>query len=129
MFESLSIKTETERDWLRDRTSSDQILTLAKTTWENYESLSIEENSGYRISFLDNEITIVSPSKNHEKVAQIINILVYLYCSKFNGKYFSLGSADIKKEFVAGKQPDCSFCFDKEKDIPDLAVEVILFTV
>ena len=104
---------------------SDRILTLPQTTWEEYERLSEDSNSSYKISYFNNEITIVSPSRNHEVIAQIINLLVITFCRKYQISYFNLGSADIKKQFVAVKQPDNSYCFKSKKDIPDLAVEVI----
>jgi len=114
MFETLEIQN----------IQSDRILTLPQTTWEEYERLSEDGNSGYKISYFNNEITIVSPSRNHEIIAQIINLLVITFCRKYQIPYFNLGSADIKKQFIAVKQPDNSYCFKSKKDIPDLAVEV-----
>ena len=114
MFETLEIQD----------IQSDRILTLPQTTWEEYERLSDDSNSGYKISYFNNEITIVSPSRNHEIIAQIINLLVITFCRKYQISYFNLGSADIKKQFIAVKQPDNSYCFKSKRDIPDLAVEV-----
>lgn len=54
---------------------ADQILSLAQMTWDDYEKLT-EEYLGYRISYLNGVITIVSPSKNHERIAEIINGLI-----------------------------------------------------
>lgn len=114
MFENLTIKLNSY---------SDRILTLTGMTWDDYEIYSAQQSS-YRISFLNNVINIVSPSRNHERIAQTISILINAYCRKYKIPYFALGSKDIKKAGVAAKQPDASYCFQREKDTPDLAVEV-----
>ena len=36
-----------------------------------------------------------------------------------------MGSTTLKNPFTAGKEPDHSFSFEVEKDIPDLAIEVV----
>ena len=49
----------------------DQILSLSGMTWEDYEKLTNERNN-YHLSYFNGVITIVSPSLNHEKIAEII---------------------------------------------------------
>jgi Uma2 family endonuclease len=108
----------------RDRASrADQTLSLAGMTWDDYERLT-EEDLGYRISYLHGVITIVSPSRNHERIAEVINGLVKTYCRKYSLAYFPMGSTTLKKPPLAGKEPDHSFAFETDKSIPDLAVEV-----
>lgn len=113
MFQDLTI----------ENLQSDRILILTEKTWEDYEKLT-RDDSNYRISYLNNVINIVSPSRNHERIATVISLLINAYCRKYQIPYFSLGSKDIKKQLVVGKQPDASYCFKTEKDIPDLAIEV-----
>ncbi len=103
----------------------DQTLSLAGMTWIDYEKFNSQEYPGYRVSYFDGVITLVSPSKNHERIAQTIAILVFTYCRKYNLSYFPLGSTRLQNKPLAGKEPDVSFAFDTDKDIPDLAVEVI----
>ena len=87
----------------RDRASyADQILCLAEMTWNDYEQL-IVEDSGYRISYWQGVISIVSPSKNHERIAEIISGLIKTFCRKYSLAYFSSGSTTLKKPPVAGK--------------------------
>ncbi|MFP4693302.1 MAG: Uma2 family endonuclease [Halothece sp.] len=108
----------------RDRAShADQILSLASMTWEDYERLT-EENFGYRISYFNGVITIVSPSRNHERIAEVINGLIKTYCRKYHLPYFPMGSTTLKNPPLAGKEPDHSFAFETDQSIPDLAVEV-----
>ena len=103
----------------------DQTLSLAGMTWTDYEKFNSEEYPGYRVSYFDGVITLVSPSKNHERIAQIIAILVSAYCRKYNLPYFPMGSTRLEHKPLAGKEPDVSFALNTDKDIPDLAVEVI----
>ena len=103
----------------------DQTFSLAGMTWTDYEKFNAEEYYGYRVSYFNGVITLVSPSKNHERIAQTIAILVSAYCRKFNIPYFPMGSTRLQKKPLAGKEPDVSFAFNTDKDIPDLAIEVI----
>lgn len=108
---------------LIDESASDQILVLTEQTWEEYQRLTQSDHTCL-ISYLNKVINIVSPSRNHERIATVISLLINAYCRKYQIPYFSLGSKDIKKPFVVGKQADASYCFGIEKDIPDLAIEV-----
>ena len=104
----------------------DQILILPGMTWEDYEQLVAAESS-YLISYFDNQITIVSPSPSHERLSRIALILIDAYCVHFNIKSWALGSTDLKKAKVAGKQPDESFDIGTYKGTVtsrDLAIEI-----
>ncbi|MEL6439988.1 MAG: Uma2 family endonuclease [Cyanobacteria bacterium J06621_8] len=76
-------------------------------------------------SFLNGVITLMSPSVNHEKIAQIFPILIAAYCRQFKLTYFPRGSTTLKKNPLVGKEPDVSYAFNTDKDIPDLTIEVI----
>ncbi|MBW4537001.1 MAG: Uma2 family endonuclease [Pleurocapsa minor HA4230-MV1] len=102
---------------------ADQILTLNNMSWSDYEQL-VETDIGYKASYWNGIITIVSPSRNHERIAEIINGLIKTYCRKYNLIYFPMGSTTIKNSPLAGKEPDRSFAFKIDKSIPDLAIEV-----
>lgn len=102
----------------------DQTLSLTGMTWDDFEKITRFE-SNYRVSYFDGVITIVSPSLNHEKIAEVINGLVKAYCRKYNLLYFPMGSTTLKNPFTVGKEPDHSFGLEVEKKIPDLAIEVV----
>lgn len=103
----------------------DQTLSLGGMSWKDYEKFNSEEYLGYQISYFNGVITLVSPSKNHERIAQTMGILICAYCRKFNLPYFPMGSTRLENKPLAGKEPDVSFAFNTDKDIPDLAIEVI----
>ena len=103
---------------------SDQILILTDTNWEYYEKLDTPEYNSYLISFLKGEITIVSPGRNHEIIADMIRDIITGYCRKFNIRYYTFNSTRLKEEGKEGKEPDVAYAFNVDKDKPDLAVEV-----
>ncbi len=117
--DQLNLPIDKERDKLQDQT-----LSLTGMTWDDYEKITKLE-SNYRVSYFDGVITIVSPSLNHEKIAEVINGLVKAYCRKYNLLYFPRGSATLRNPLTAGKEPDHSFTFEVEKKNPDLAIEVV----
>ena len=104
---------------------SDQILSLTNMNWSDYESLTCQEYIGYRVSYYDGIITIVSPSLNHETISEVINGLIKTYCRQYNLLYFPMGSTTLKNPPKSGKEPDVSYSFKTKKNIPDLAIEVI----
>ncbi|MEM9273186.1 MAG: Uma2 family endonuclease [Cyanobacteria bacterium P01_F01_bin.143] len=104
---------------------SDQTLIIADMTWNDYEKFDLIEYPGYRVSYFQGVITIVSPSPNHETTAEVINYLVVAYCRKYNLLYFPMRSTTLKNPPLAGKEPDVSFAFGSKKSLPDLAIEVV----
>ncbi|MEM9276485.1 MAG: Uma2 family endonuclease, partial [Cyanobacteria bacterium P01_F01_bin.143] len=58
----------------------DLTLSFSGMSWEDYEKFNSAEYQGYRTSFLDGVITIMSPSQNHEMIKDFIFILVITYC-------------------------------------------------
>jgi Uma2 family endonuclease len=103
----------------------DQTLIVAGTTWADYEKFDSIEYPGYRVSYFDGVITIVSPSLNHETIAEVINYLVVAYCRQYNLLYFPMRSTTLKNPPLVGKEPDVSFAFGTKKSLPDLAIEVV----
>ena len=102
----------------------DQVLTLTNTTWEDYKKLDSPEYNHYLCSYLDNEITIMSPGRNHERISELIGILINSYCLEFDIPYYPFGSTRLQKEGLEGKEPDKAYAFNTDKDTPDLAVEI-----
>lgn len=102
----------------------DRVLTIADATWAEYEELDSAEYSHYLISYLENQITIMSPGRNHEKIAELIGILIETYCEVKDIRYFPFGSTRLKKEGKEGKEADTGYAFVVDKEYPDLAVEV-----
>ena len=103
---------------------SDQILILTDADWEYYQKLNAPEYKSYLISFFNREITIVSPGRNHERIADMIRCIILGYCRKFNLSFYTFKSTRLEEKGKEGKEPDVAYAFDIDKDKPDLAVEV-----
>ncbi len=98
-------------------------------SWQMYEALlvKLEDNSHYRVTYLDGILEIVSPSIRHENIKKRLAILIerYLYSKRI--RFSPMGSSTIKKQLrQAGAEPDECYCIDDKKNIPDLAIEVIV---
>ena len=106
--------------------NQDQTLSLAGMTWDDYEVFDSEEYPGYRTSYFNGVITLVSPSKNHEKIAETIAILVVAYCELLDLVYFPFGSTRLINKPHAGKEPDVAYAFNTDKNIPDLANKLLI---
>ena len=103
----------------------DQLLTITGASWQDYQNFNAEEYPGYRVSYLDGEITIMSPGRNHEKIAEVINRLIIAYCEKFEIQDFPFRQTRLEAKDYAGKEPDVAYAFNQDKKLPDLVVEVI----
>lgn len=104
----------------------DFTLSFSGMTWDDYEKFNAAEYLGYRASFLDGIITLMSPSQNHEIIKDFIFLLIIAYGDAFDLNYYPTGSTTYKdKNKQVGKEPDASFCFNSLKPIPDLAIEVV----
>lgn len=104
---------------------NDQILTITGATWLDYQNFDSPEYPGYRVSFFNGEITIVSPGRNHERIAAVINRLIVAYCEKYELQDFPFGQTRLNVWGQAGRESDLAYAFNSDKDLPDLVVEVI----
>ncbi len=96
-------------------------------SWSNYEALltKLQENSHYRVTYLDGILEIVSPSIRHENIKKRLAILLERYLYKKRIKFKPMGSSTIRKQLKqAGAEPDECYCIGNPKPIPDLAIEV-----
>ena len=97
-------------------------------SWQAYESLlaSLGNSSRYRLSYLSGILEIMSPSRSHELDKKAIGRLLEAYLEENRIRFWGLGSTTFRKEEKqAGKEPDKCYCIATDKDIPDLALEVI----
>ena len=97
-------------------------------TWQAYESLlsSLGNSSGYRVAYLLETLEIMSPSRSHELDKKAIARLLEAYLEAKRMHFWGLGSTTLKnQDKQAGKEPDECYCIGTDKDIPDLAIEVV----
>lgn len=103
--------------------------TTSSVSWQIYEALltKLENNSHYRITYLDGVLEIVSPSARHEKLKKRLATLIEFYLIRKRIRHTPMGSTTIRNKLKkAGAEPDECYCIGEEKNIPDLAIEVII---
>lgn len=103
--------------------------TTSGVSWQIYEALlaKLEDNSHYRVTYLDGVLEIVSPSIRHEKLKKRLATLVEFYLIRKRIKHTPMGSPTVRNRLKkAGAEPDECYCIGEEKNIPDLAIEVII---
>jgi Uma2 family endonuclease len=108
---------------------SDQILLMNGISWDIYETLLQDflNNSHYRLKYLEGTLEIMSPSRRHEFNKKIIALLLEAYFLETGIDFYPLGSTTFRKQTAArGIEPDECYCFDSEKSVPDLAIEVVV---
>ena len=126
----VSLKELIEEPYPNFADDPEERLIVSGVSWQSYENLlaKLEENSHYRVSYLDEILEIVSPSQKHETVNSRIGFLLEFYFCKKKINHFSMGSTTVRNRLKqAGAEPDECYCFDdNEKEIPDLAIEVTI---
>jgi Uma2 family endonuclease len=108
---------------------SDQILLMNGISWDIYETLlkSCQNNSHYRFKYLEGTLEIMSPSRRHEVDKKIIALLLETYFLEVGIDFYPLGSTTFRREAAArGIEPDECYCFNSEKPVPDLAIEIVV---
>ena len=69
----------------------------------------------------------MSPSRRHEFAKANIGRLLEAYFEETRTRFWGLGSTTFRKpDKKAGKEPDECYCIGTDKEIPDLAIEVVL---
>ena len=97
----------------------DQTLSFAGMNWADYEKFDSQEYPGYQVSYFNGVITLVSPSQNHEVIAEVINYLIVAYCKHIRLPYYPMRSTRLVNKPLAGNEPDVSFSFGSRKELPD----------
>ncbi len=100
---------------------------LRDVTWETLERLDVDlESTGARFVYLDGWLEIISPpSEAHETPKCGLGQLLEVYMRTQKIRFYGRGSTTIgMKSLGARKEPDASYCLGKQKEIPDLAIEI-----
>ena len=106
----------------------DHIVALQDVSWDDYEQLLEErgDHSAPRISYLDGQVEILSPCRDHEIVKSFIGCLVETWCIDRDIELIPTGSWTLVDKLERrGAEADESYIFGREKrSRPHLAIEV-----
>jgi Uma2 family endonuclease len=111
-----------------DTTTADSIVVLHNVSWDDYERvLAIRgDHSAPRISYLEGELEIMSPSYDHEKIKSYIGRLLEAWCMDRGIEFTAVGSWTLKerKESRGAEADECYVFGPERRDRPQLAIEV-----
>lgn len=108
---------------------TDSKILLSDVTWEQYETLlsMFGDRTYLRLNYLQGILEIMTTSLEHEMIKKMIARLLELYALEKDIDLFSCGSATFKNQAKArGLEPDESYCIGTRKDLPDLAIEIVI---
>lgn len=119
-------RAELQKD---DRPTEDHAVRLSGVTWADYERL-LEirgEAAVPRLTFLEGQLEIMSPSRDHERLKSMIGRLVEVYCLQQSLRFTCYGSWTLKDPRAErGAEPDeCYVLKGDDAERPHLAIEVV----
>jgi Uma2 family endonuclease len=102
---------------------------LPGISWEQYETMiaMVGDRPRLRLSYLDGTLEIMTISPEHEMVKKMMARLLEIYAMEADIALYSYGAATFRRQAATkGLEADESYCLNDRKDIPDLAIEVVL---
>lgn len=106
----------------------DQVIRMHDVTWTEYEILLAirGDRPAPRLTFLEGELELMSPSRSHEWIKKTLARLIEAWATERRLPLAGFGSWTLKsapKE--RGLEPDECYALTERRDRPDLAVEVV----
>jgi Uma2 family endonuclease len=111
------------------QTAEEQRLILNSVTWEQYETLraTLDDIPGLRMTYLEGRLEIMTPSPEHEVDKTAIARLIEIYALEMDIDLTGYGSTTFRKQArERGLEPDECYCFGQLKEVPDIAIEVVI---
>ncbi|MBS3030106.1 MAG: Uma2 family endonuclease [Dolichospermum sp. DET50] len=112
-----------------DDSIEEQRIIINNVTWQQYETLraTLDNIPGLRMTYLEGTLELMNPSKKHELDKKTIARLVEIYVLEMDIDLTGYGSTTFRKQIKArGLEPDECYCFGQIKEVPDIAIEVVL---
>ena len=107
--------------------SEEPRILLSNVPWSTYVVLRDSlDTSGLRMTFMKGWLEIMSPSRMHEIDKTQIARLLELFCLERDIPLYGYGSTTFRREErERGLEPDECYCRGEDREIPDVAIEVI----
>ena len=126
----MTAKTSQESSAFAD--AIDQRVRLHDVSWADYEALlrARGEQSGVRVSYLEGELELMTPSVDHESLKKRLARLIEAYAEEADIELEGFGSWTVKSEHKKrGVEADECYVIGPITEpprIPDIAVEVVI---
>ena len=110
------------------REDEEQRVLLHGVPWAAYVVLrDAIESAGVRTTYLEGALEIMRPSRTHEVGKKQIARLLELFCLERDIPLFGYGSTTFRnEERERGLEPDECYCRGTDKEVPDVALEVVV---
>ncbi len=110
--------------------ATEQRLVLEGVSWQQYETMLAtlgDDFPNLRLSYLEGTLEIMTTSPEHEELKKVIGMLLEAYFQETRTRFHALGSATFRKAMkLRGLEPDECYCLREKKEVPDLAIEVVI---
>jgi Uma2 family endonuclease len=114
---------------LLDQPSTESRLILYGVSWQEYEILgaTLGNRPNLRMNYLEGTLEIMAPSREHETIKTIIARLLEAYAEEKDIALNGYGSTTFKKQAKQrGLEPDECYCVGEMREVPDIALEVVV---
>ncbi|MEA5616342.1 Uma2 family endonuclease [Cronbergia sp. UHCC 0137] len=97
-------------------------------SWEKFKDIqnSFANLPGVRLFYCQGVLEIVGVGKLHEAISGLIAGLLIIYFEIKEIEFFPSGSFNQVIPGIVDYQADLSYCFGRDKDRPDLCIEVVI---
>jgi Uma2 family endonuclease len=103
---------------------------LYNVTWEQYDSLGnlfLDQFPAWRMTYLEGTLQFMKTSAKHEQLKKIIARLVEAYAEERDLNLNGYGNTTFRKQAKQrGLEPDECYCLGELRDVPDIAIEVVI---
>jgi Uma2 family endonuclease len=119
-----AIRAQLDED--RDR---DHVVVLHGISWKDYDAIDAirgQDVSRPRLAYLDGELELMTTGRRHELVKKLMARLIEAYADEREIDLIGVGNTTFRKRAkAAGAEPDECYWLRDEKDVPDLAIEIV----
>lgn len=109
--------------------AAEQRLILYGVSFDQYAAMRelLDDHSGLKMTYLAGTLELLSPSDRHEWIKTTVARLIELYALERDVPLNGYGSTTFRKRIEErGLEPDECYCFGLLKDVPDIALEVVI---
>jgi len=105
-----------------------QYLVKGAVSWEQFKTLqsAFDQICGVRLSYCEGRVEITGIGLQHEKICVLLTLLLGQYFLMKRIRFIATGAYTQKVEPDVEYQADLSYCFDIEKEVSDLCIEVVI---
>lgn len=111
---------------------ADSRILLHNISWDKYEALLFvfgDDHPGLRMNYLNGSLEVWMPGPEHERLKTLLGRLIEAFAEEFDLELNGYGSTTFRKQVAEqGLEPDECYCLGELKEVPDIAIEIVITT-